>query len=91
MFLIVKMNGFEELISIAVCPPMDFPISGAGPAFIAVIIFLSIMPIGVAYQSISKFITCNFFISSKIFFFVFILTLFLKDNEQVRSLINFFF
>jgi hypothetical protein len=25
-----------------VCSPMDFPISGAGPAFIAVFIFLSI-------------------------------------------------
>lgn len=42
VFLIVKMNGFEELISIAVCSPMDFPISGVGPAFIAVFIFLSI-------------------------------------------------
>jgi len=42
VFLIVKMNGFEELISIAVCSPMGFPISGAGPAFIAVFIFLSI-------------------------------------------------
>ena len=42
VFLIVKMNGFEELISIAVCSPMDFPISEVGPAFIAVSIFLSI-------------------------------------------------
>ena len=42
VFLIVNMNGFEELISIAVCSPMDFPISGVGPAFIAVFIFLSI-------------------------------------------------
>ena len=42
VFLIVKMNGFEELISIAVCSPMDFPISEVGPAFIAVFIFLSI-------------------------------------------------
>ena len=42
VFLIVKMNGFKELISIAVCSPMDFPISGVGPAFIAVFIFLSI-------------------------------------------------
>ena len=42
VFLIVKMNGFEELISIAVCSPMDFPISGVGPTFIAVFIFLSI-------------------------------------------------
>ena len=42
VFLIVKMNGFEELISIAVCSPMNFPISGVGPAFIAVFIFLSI-------------------------------------------------
>ena len=42
VFLIVKMNGFEKLISIAVCSPMDFPISGVGPAFIAVFIFLSI-------------------------------------------------
>ena len=39
VFLIVKMNGFKELISIAVCSPMDFPISGVGPAFIAVFIF----------------------------------------------------
>ena len=42
VFLIVKINGFKELISIAVCSPMDFPISGVGPAFIAVFIFLSI-------------------------------------------------
>ena len=42
VFLIVKMDGFEELISIAVCSPMDFPISEVGPAFIAVFIFLSI-------------------------------------------------
>ena len=68
VFLIVKMEGFEELFSIAVSPPLDFPISGVGPIFVAVFIFLSIMPVGVAYQSISKFISCNFFISSKIFF-----------------------
>jgi hypothetical protein len=91
VFLIGKLDGFEELFSIAVSPPLDFPISGVGPLFVAVFIFLSIIPVGVAYQSISKFISCNFFISSKIFFFVFLLALFLKDNEQVRYLIDLFF
>ena len=90
VFLIGKLGGFEELFSIAVSPPLDFPISGVGLIFVAVFIFLSIMPIGVAYESISKFISANFFISSKIFFFVFILTLLSKDSELARSFIALF-
>lgn len=90
VFLIGKLGGFEELFSIAVSPPLDFPISGVGLIFVAVFIFLSIMPIGVAYESISKFISCNFFISTKIFFFVFISTLLIKDSELARSVIALF-
>jgi len=91
VYLIVRMEGFEELLSIAVSPPIDFPISGVGPIFVAVFTFLTIMPIGVAYQELAKFISCNFFITSKIFFFVFILTLLSKDSELARSFIALFF